>query len=310
MAQAPGAVQAKTLVDLLVTAEVRTPEVIVVAEDFPRLTDGLSQLRRLARVVVVGDSRWADLRAADVSMSALHALLAPRTGARGQLVAVWGPQGSWGVTTVALGLARSLAERAPTLLLDVNVHVPGIGEQVSAPLGGLLEACLSADRADLRLPIREAANLAVLTGVKPDMYPAVHAAALQQVLDLGRDRYTWVVADTDSALDPAAETGLVPDWTSATAVTLGGADQVVIVVGESDVAQSRLWLAMPAVSEVLQGRATVVINRCSSPRKATAALAARMGDHLPEAAIGWISGEVTVKSLRPIVAEVTRAVAG
>ncbi|MEI2642122.1 MAG: hypothetical protein V9G10_07250 [Candidatus Nanopelagicales bacterium] len=137
---------AHSLVDLLVAAEVRSPQVIVVAEDFPRLTEGLPQLRRLGPVVVVGESPWADCRPDEVTGDTLSGRLTRDRSSRGRLVAVWGPQGSWGVTSVAIGLARGLATKSATALIDANVHAPGIADELDLPDGGLLQACLAADR--------------------------------------------------------------------------------------------------------------------------------------------------------------------
>jgi hypothetical protein len=140
------------------------------------------------------------------------------------------------------------------------------------------------------------------------MYPSVHPAALNLVLDAALARYAWVVADTDSALDSAGEIGLVPDWTTTTMIAVQEAAHLVIVVGESDAALTRLWRALPSVAEVLRGRATVVVNRCRNSRLVTSRLAARLGDYLPEAAVGWVSDKITAKTLAPIVAEVCREV--
>lgn len=307
----PGAdvTSAHSLVDLLVAAEVRTPQVIVVAEDFPRLTEGLPQLRRLGTVVVVGESPWADCRPDEVTGDALSGRLHRGGGSRGRLVAVWGPQGSWGVTSVAIGLARGLAAKGGSAaLIDANVHAPDVAAELDVPEGGLLQACLAADRGAPALPVQTSAGVAVLTGVQPQMYPSVHAGALQQVLSAAVAQYAWVVADTDSAVDAAGEFGLVPDWTTATAVTLQAADQVVIVIGESDLAQRRLWRALPAVAELARGRKTVVVNRCRHPRTAAKRLAQRLGDYVPEASVGWISDRITPRSLAPIVTEVARQV--
>lgn len=308
LAASPHVFHAESLVDLLVLAEVRAPDLIVVAEDFPRLAEGLAQLRRLGRVLVVGHTPWADCPPVDVTLDRLQRLLVPDPGERARLVTVWGPQGSWGVTSLAIGLGRSLATRGRTLLLDANVHAPSVDQALSLPLGGLLQACLAADRGAADLPVRNQGPLAVLTGVEPSMYPSVHPAALHQVLESARTRYAWVVADTDSALDSAGEIGLVPDWTTTTTIAVQEAQHLVIVVGESDAALSRLWRALPAVAEVLTGRATVVVNRCRSPRAVTSRLAASLGDYLPEAAVGWVSDKITAKTLAPIVAEVCREV--
>lgn len=192
------------------------------------------------------------------------------------------------------------------MLLDANVHAPSVDSVLSLPLGGLLQACLAADRGSVDLPIRTQGPLSVLTGVEPAMYPSVHPAALHQVLEAARKQYPWTVLDTDSALDCAGEIGLVPDWTTTTMIAVQEADHLVIVVGETDAALARLWRALPSVGEVLRGRATVVVNRCRNSRSVTAALAARLGDYLPEAAVGWVSDKITAKSLAPIVAEVCR----
>lgn len=300
---------AHSLVDLLVAAEVGSPQLIVVPEDFPRLTEGLAQLRRLGPVVVVGRAPWADCRPDEVTADGLIAHARPGRPDRGQIVTVWGPAGSWGVTSVAIGLARGLASRAGTaLLIDANVHAPDIADQLDLPEGGLLQACLAADRGAPTLPVHASGGIAVLTGVEPALYPSVHAGALQQVLAAATNQYPWAVADTDSAVDAAGEFGLVPDWTTATAVTLQAADHVVIVLGESDLAQRRLWRALPAVTELVRGRTTVVVNRCHRPRAVAKQLAHRLGEFVPEASVGWISDRITAKSMAPIVAEVARQV--
>lgn len=307
---APAAVtECRTLVELLVSVEVESPQFLVVAEDFPRLPEALSRLRGLTRVVVVGRGPGADVPPdrADLD-SLLVALDTPAAGA-GRLTTVWGPPGSWGATSLAVGLARSLSRRHSTLLLDANVHAPSVGDVLNVPLGGLLQACLAADRGAPEVPARVLSErLSVLTGVDPVVYPAAHPGALQQVLDAARRDYRHVVVDVDSAVDPAGEIGLVPDWTTATAVSLQAADHVVIVIGESDAAQQRLWRSLPAVADLIRGRATVVVNRCADPRRTTARLAQRLGDHLPEAAVGWVPSRITEQSLAPIVAEVAHEV--
>ncbi|HQR80263.1 MAG TPA: hypothetical protein PLT68_08595 [Actinomycetota bacterium] len=303
-AHAAAVAECRTVVDLLVTAEVRAPQVVVVPEDFPRLVEALSRLRGLTPVVVVGRGPSADCppERADLD-SLLAALKLPHT-ASGRLTTVWGPPGSWGVTSVAIGLARSLARRESTLLLDANVHAPTIGDLLDVPVGGLLQACLGADRGAVSLPARRVARgLSVVSGLDPAMYPAAHPGALQQVLDAAAADFRQVVIDVDSAVDPAGEIGLVPDWTTATAVCLQAADDLVIVVGEGEPALRRLWRSLPAVADLLTGRATVVVNRCSDPRRTTARVAQRLGEFLPEAAVGWIGAQVTEAALAPIVAE-------
>jgi len=297
--------ECRTVVDLLVRTETESPALVVVAEDFPRLTEAVSRLRALSQVVIVGDGPSADCPPERAHLDVLLQITAQRSDALGTITTVWGPPGSWGTTSVAVGLARSISRKQQTLLVDANVHAPSVGELLNVPLGGLLQACLAADRGAPEVPARALSNrLHVLSGVDPAVYPAVHPGAMQQVLDAARSGFQHVVLDVDSAIDPAGEIGLVPDWTTATAVGLRAADHVVIVVGDSEPAQARLWRSLPAVAEVTRGRTTVVVNRCADPRRTTAHLAGRLGDYLPDAAVGWIGGQITEKALRPIVEEV------
>ena len=293
----------RTVVELLVTSEVEVPQFVIISEDFPRLPEALARLRGLTPVVVVGHGELADCPPDRATLASVRAALDLAAADGGGIVAVWCPPGAWGTTTVALGIARSLARRESTALIDANVHAPAVADLLEIPLGGLLHACLSADRGSPELPVAHQSGLDVLTGLDPSLYPAAHPGALHKMLDLARSRYRHVVVDVDSAVDVAGEIGLVPDWTTATAVCLQAADDVVVVVGESEVSQRRLWRGLPAVADLVRGRTTVVVNRCRDPRRSTAAIAKRLGDYLPEAAVGWIGEPVTEQALAPIIAE-------
>lgn len=291
------------LVDLLVAAQTARARIVVVSEDLPRLGEGLEQLRAAARVVVVGTGPLADRTPAAVLLDELLAGAGAPAEPAAEVVTVWGPQGSWGATTVAIGLAGELAAVGRTLLLDANVHAASVAVDLGLEPGGLVQACLSADRGALQVPVQSAGALDVVTGAQPHLYPAVHAGALRQVLaDVRRDR-DRVVIDVDSAIDAAGDIGLVPDWTTATAVALAAADHVVVVTGEGPRAEQRLFAALPTLVECTTGPMTVVVNRCTDPQWVRTDFAVRLADYLPDAALGWIAGPVTGKSLAPIVAE-------
>lgn len=295
-------VECDSMVDILVRVDVGRVEAVVLDESFPRLAIGLPELRSKTRVVVVGTQRLADVDPADIDLT--HLLSgAEGSSASARVTAIWGPPGSWGVTTVAAELARSIADRE-VLLIDANVHAPGVAAEFGLPAGGLLQACLAADRGAVERPIGTRRRPAVLTGVDPGLYPAVTAGALRQVIDAARADFDHVLLDLDSAVDPAGEIGLVPDWTTATAVGLSEADHVVIVTGDSPVALRRLWWSLPTVAGLVNCGATVVINRCRNPRRAGKEVVAGLADHLPDCALGWISGPVTAKSLAPIISEI------
>ena len=126
-AHAASVAECRTVVELLVTAEVESPQVVVVPEDFPRLPEALARLRGLTPVVVVGRGPGADCAPEQADLDELLGALAGPPGPSGRLVAVWGPPGSWGVTSVAVGLARSLSRREPTLLIDAQRPRPDSG---------------------------------------------------------------------------------------------------------------------------------------------------------------------------------------
>ena len=109
----------------------------------------------------------------------------PGTGT-GQLIAVWGPSGAPGRTSVAVTVATEMSGfGAPTLLADADVY----GGVVAQTLGlleeapGLAAACRSANNGSLDLPTlarhaREVMpNLRVLTGIQgASRWPELRAA--------------------------------------------------------------------------------------------------------------------------------------
>lgn len=297
-------IECESVVDVLLAVEFDPDRLVVVDESMPRLPVALPQVRSRAWVVVVGELPWADCSPADLDLEELLRTDAQQAVSRGPVIAVWGPQGSWGVSTIALELSRGMAHR-PTVLIDANVHAPSIAQMLDLDEGGLLQACLAADRGAVELSVVTHRGLAVLTGVDPGLYPAVHAGALRQVVAAAGAQFERVVLDLDSAIDPAGEIGLVPDWTSATSLGLSIADHLLIVTGESPVALQRLWRALPIVANLSAAHKTVVVNRCESPRRTTKEVAARLADLLPGSALGWVSGPVTATTLAPILAEVT-----
>jgi MinD-like ATPase involved in chromosome partitioning or flagellar assembly len=161
----------------------------------------------------------------------------------GRLVAVWGPTGAPGRTTLAVTLADELARlEHPTLLADADVY----GGTV-APLLGLLDESpglaaaarlANAGALDLtglaRLAPALRLHLRVLTGIaRADRWPELRPSALEVVWDLARSLARTTVADCAFALED--ETG--PDAgrrrNGATLLTLEQAD-LVLAVGSGD----------------------------------------------------------------------------
>jgi MinD-like ATPase involved in chromosome partitioning or flagellar assembly len=196
----------------------------------------------------------------------------PRSGS---VVAVWGPTGAPGRTTVAVTLADEIAGLGrPALLVDADVY----GATIAAVLGllddspGLASACRQAAgrflaAADLAaLCWQLAPRLRVLTGVplaarwpelRPAAIPAVLAAARAladvTVLDCG----FCLEADEELSFDTAA-----PRRNGATLAVLDEAD-VIIAVGSADpIGMQRLVRGLGELRDLaLSAPVWVVLNR-------------------------------------------------
>lgn len=195
--------------------------------------------------------------------------------ADGRLVAVWGPTGAPGRTTVAVGLACEIAALSrPALLVDADVY-GGVVAQVLGLLDeapGLATACRLANQGVLDLPGLVAQtrsvspDLAVLTGAaRADRWPELRPAALEVVLDLARRAAAWTVVDCGFALEQDEELAydtLAPRRNGATLAILEQAD-VVLAVGSADpVGLQRLVRGLADLKEAVPGvTPRVVLNR-------------------------------------------------
>ena len=193
----------------------------------------------------------------------------------GLLVAVWGPTGAPGRTTVAVGLASELAAlRRPALLVDADVY-GGVIAQVLGLLDeapGLAAACRLANGGGLDLPAlaglaREVTPaLRVLSGIaRADRWPELRPASLEAVLALARSLATVTVVDCAFALEQDEELAYdtaAPRRNGATLSVLEQAD-VVLAVGSADpVGLQRLVRGLAELREVLPDVAPrVVVNR-------------------------------------------------
>jgi MinD-like ATPase involved in chromosome partitioning or flagellar assembly len=192
-------------------------------------------------------------------------------GRAGLVVAVWGPAGAPGRTTVATGLAAVLATRAATTLVDADPYggsvaqVLGILDEVS----GLLAATrlAGAGRLDegfggVRRGLDE--RLGVVTGLpRPDRWTEVRPGTVEAVVEVARGR-GHVVLDTGFSLeeDPASDYGSRPGRNQLTVDALTAADEVVAVGTADPVGLSRLARGLVELHEVV-GRVPVrvVVNR-------------------------------------------------
>ena len=165
---------------------------------------------------------------------------------KGSVIAVWGPTGAPGRTTVAVALADELARLGRSaLLVDADVYggviAPTLGLLDESP--GLAAACRAASSA--RLDAAGLAGLAwqlgpqlrVLTGIpRAERWPELRAAGVEAVLSAARGLAEFTVVDCGFSLEADEELSydtLAPRRNGATLAVLDAAD-VVIAVGAAD----------------------------------------------------------------------------
>jgi len=164
----------------------------------------------------------------------------------GSVIAVWGPTGAPGRTTVAVNLADELSRLgSATLLVDADVY----GGTISAALGlldespGLAAACRQAGNTRIdavglaALSWQLGPRLRVLTGIPmAQRWTELRPAGIAAVLGAGRALADYTVVDCGFGLESDEELSfdtLAPRRNGATLAILDAAD-VVVVVGAAD----------------------------------------------------------------------------
>jgi MinD-like ATPase involved in chromosome partitioning or flagellar assembly len=195
----------------------------------------------------------------------------------GRVVAVWGPTGAPGRTTIAVTLATELSGLGiPTVLVDADTYGGSVAQALSfldeAP--GIAAATRAADQGALDLPTlarlapTATGGLRVLTGIpKAERWPEIRAAALERVLTLCRSLGQVVVVDCGFNLEEDEELSydtMAPRRNAATLTTLAVADEVVAVGGCDPVGLQRLVRGLQELGTVQAPVPTVCVNRVRS----------------------------------------------
>jgi MinD-like ATPase involved in chromosome partitioning or flagellar assembly len=281
--------------DSLTRCAVAGVAVVAVSADAP---DDARRLRSLGIMHVVSDgappAEVADVlvRAASAApqlapydvgdpLSALPTLASPasvevsRPDGEGRVVAVWGPTGAPGRTSVAVGIAAELAELGvSTLLVDADAY-GGVVAQVLGLLDeapGLAAACRLANNgmldseavAALALGVRP--GLRVLTGIaRADRWPELRASSVDTVLSAAREVAAVVVVDCGFSLEQDEELSFdttAPRRNGATLAALAAADTILAVAAADPIGLQRF---VRGVSELLDAVPTAspvsVVNR-------------------------------------------------
>ncbi|MFW2513139.1 AAA family ATPase [Demequina sp. SO4-13] len=282
---------------------------LVVLSDQPHLTRTvLTDLARLGvavvgvpttpdaadQLVLIGVGEVVAPHAADVEIAAaaqralerLRARNAPvqtaersraassETPGAGIIVAVWGPTGAPGRTTIAANLAGEFAMGgASTLLVDADTYGGAIAQAcgLTDEAPGLAAVARAAQHGALdggiidRYALEVAPRLRVLTGVsRPERWTELPAAALDEVWRASCSAAAVTVVDCGFSLEMDEELVYdtrAPQRNGATLSALGSAHTVVAVGTAEPLGIQRLVHGLGALREVVAREPVVVVNR-------------------------------------------------
>ncbi|WP_371030670.1 MinD/ParA family protein [Pseudoclavibacter sp. JSM 162008] len=235
---------------------------------------GRRERRRAARMPTrVGTRAVAHER----GMTALP-LRRARADGRGVVLAVWGPHGAPGASTVAAAVASKAAEMGQRVLL---IDADSYGGSLAAMLGitdeapGFAAACRLAGAA--RLTVAEIERIAVprsfgrggllvLTGIaNPARWPELARDRVATVLEKCREVADLVVVDVGFSLesdDEIASDAFSPRRSAATLTALTAADRVLAVADGQAVGLQRFLRARVNLVDLIDDTPTdVIVNR-------------------------------------------------
>lgn len=193
---------------------------------------------------------------------------------RGSVVAVWGPVGAPGRSTLAVNLASEIAASGTTaLLIDLDTYGASVAQLLSvldeAP--GLAAAARASELGTLDLPalarlaVEVTPGLRVLTGIPtPSRWTEVRASAVEQIIDLARSLAAVVVLDCGFGIEDDEELSydtLAPRRNATTLVALAEADELLLVGAADPVGLQRMVRAVQTVGQLPSPTPRPVVNR-------------------------------------------------
>lgn len=195
---------------------------------------------------------------------------------RGTVLAVWGPSGAPGRTSIAIALAAQLAARGQAVALaDADTHgaaiAPALGLLDEAP--GFAAACrlagagaLDARELDRIAQPHGTGALRVLTGIgRASRWPELGAERVEGVLAALRGWVPVTVVDTAASLEEDEELSsdlAAPRRNAATIAALRAADRVVAVASADPVGLARYLRVHADLLELVgPDRVVTVVNK-------------------------------------------------
>lgn len=246
--------------------------------------ESLARLGILALPIDADPERVLDVRSSTDALPKAPAALARTIGPAGRVIAVWGPKGSPGRSTVAIEIAAELAasERA-TALVDADTYGGDIAQMLGVveELPTLVWACHAAAHGDgdpdrLRHGLRRVgdAGPVLIPGIpRSDLWRDVGEFAWRELLAALRDAFDSVVVDGGFCLEDDSAAYSVGEGRNAiTRQLLRTADSVVAVCRCDPVGlKTFLWTYGSLTELVDEERVHVVANRVASGEEAAAA---------------------------------------
>ncbi|MCW2781839.1 MAG: hypothetical protein JWR35_2288 [Marmoricola sp.] len=290
--------------DLMATASSGQADVALVAADLPGLdADAVMHLLRYdVRTLAVADDPASAERLARIGVVATVAPRADHTlveavtraaeegvvadpesdeealpplsdGSRGRIIAVWGPAGAPGRTTVAIALATERAKAGrQTILIDADAYGGAVAQHLGVldEVSGILAAARLVNSGALEPDAfagcrrRVADRFDVLTGLpRADRWIEIRAGVLDRVLDLAAE-VADVVVDCGFCLEDEFDPGRPGGRNQMTLDALAAADEVVVVGTADPVGLARLARGLVELRETGPASVRVVVNRMRS----------------------------------------------
>jgi Mrp family chromosome partitioning ATPase len=187
------------------------------------------------------------------------------------LIAVWGPPGAPGRTTIAVGLADALARRSfRVCLVDADTYAPSIDIALGISGGGIATATVRAESASGSVSsscwIDVSSTLSVLPGLGPSQsWRDLRPSRLVALWDLVRGEFDVVVVDVGSCIEDDDAASPWATRRNAAAVTaLQMADHIVAVADSSPAGAARIARGWPQLMDITAAHQPVLVqNRAS-----------------------------------------------
>lgn len=188
----------------------------------------------------------------------------------GRVIAVWGPQGAPGRTTVAIGVAEAWAHRRQRVcLVDADTYAPSITMALGVvePTSGLAAACRHAEAGTLTasglasLTIEVEPHWSLLGGIeRAERWSEVRPAAVDRLWPVLREAFDMVVVDTGFCLEIESNPGAWGRQRNGVATSaLEQADHVIAVADASALGAARLLAAVEGLGAPTDRPATTIV---------------------------------------------------